>query len=188
MDKREERLYQILQATITVLSKEGAEKLSMRKVAKVAGLSLSNLQYYYKDKDALLIAAVQHYFESCQEELTQELNVLKFESEPSITIYLQKLLDLLLMNGKSNDHLMMFQEIWALSSRNKELQKAVEIYYSNYCVWMMELISSFSKKPEVILSLLVPYAEGYSIVSNVLPLDKEKVIEMLIQIILNLTE
>jgi AcrR family transcriptional regulator len=66
MDKKEERLNHILQATITILSKEGAEKLSMRKVAKAVNLSLSNLQYYYRDKDILLIATVKYYFESCK--------------------------------------------------------------------------------------------------------------------------
>lgn len=186
MDKKEERLNQILQATITILSSEGAEKLSMRKVAKSAALSLSNLQYYYKDKDTLLFATVKHYFESCKEELTAELNQLQIESEPSIKTFLEKLLDLLLLNGKSNAHLMMFQEIWALSSRNKELEIAVETYYKNYCNWMVSLIATFSEKPEVVVSLLVPYAEGYSILSNVLPLNKENVIQMLVKIILDL--
>jgi AcrR family transcriptional regulator len=185
MDKKEERLSNILQATITILSKEGAEKLSMRKVAKVANLSLSNLQYYYRDKDLLLIATVRYYFESCKEEVTQEINLLTAESIPSTEDFILKLLNMLLVEARSNEQVLMFQEIWTLSARNEELEKAVEAYYKNYCIWLIDLISKFSKEPEAIVSLLVPFVEGYTIVSNVLPLDKEKVILMLVKLILN---
>jgi AcrR family transcriptional regulator len=186
MDKKTERLNQILLATITILSKEGAEKLSMRKVAKIANLSLSNLQYYYRDKNLLLIATVKYYFESCKEEVTEAINHLTSESKPSTEVFLSKLLNMLLEYGKSSDQIMMFQEIWTLSSRNKELETAVETYYKNYCLWLIDLISKFSKEPEAIVSLLVPYAEGYAIVSNVLPLKKEKIIQMMVNLILSM--
>ncbi|MBB5622853.1 AcrR family transcriptional regulator [Pedobacter cryoconitis] len=186
MDKKEERLNQIILATINILSEEGADQLSMRKVAKAANLSLSNLQYYYRDKDLLLIATVEQYFQSCKEEVTHTLNVLKAESTPSIEVFLEKLLNLLLLNGKSNNQTMMFQEIWALSSRNDELKQAVETYYKNYCTWMVDLIAAFSKQPGEVVSLLVPYAEGYTIVGTVLPLNKESVIKLLVKLVLKM--
>lgn len=186
MNKREDRIKQILLATVTILSKEGAEQLSMRKVAKAAQLSLSNLQYYYKDRNILLTATVQYYFESCQEEITEALNQLKAECATSAEVFLRKLLNMLLINGKSSQQIMMFQEIWAMSSRNQELVLAIETYYKNYCMWMIDLISSFSKHPETIASLLVPYAEGYAVVSNILPLAKKRVIDMLVKVILDL--
>jgi AcrR family transcriptional regulator len=186
MDKKEERLNHILQATITILSKEGAEKLSMRKVAKAVNLSLSNLQYYYRDKDLLLIATVKYYFESCKEEVTNAINLLTAESILSTETFLLKLLNMLLVEGKSNDQVLMFQEIWTLSARNEELEKAVETYYKNYCLWLTDLISMFSREPEVIVSLLVPFVEGYTIVNNVLPLDKERIIQMMVKLILNM--
>jgi AcrR family transcriptional regulator len=186
MDKKEERLNHILQATITILNKEGAEKLSMRKVAKIANLSLSNLQYYYKDKDLLLIATVKYYFESCREEVTQAINLLTAKSTPSTDVFLVKLLNMLMIEGKSNDQVLMFQEIWTLAARNKELEKAVETYYKTYCLWLIDLIARFSKEPEAIVSLLVPFVEGYTIVNNVIPLDKEKVIQMMVKLILSM--
>jgi AcrR family transcriptional regulator len=188
MDKKEERLKHILQATITILSNEGAEKLSMRKVAKVADLSLSNLQYYYRDKDLLLIATVKYYFESCKEEVTHAVSLMTAESMPSTEKFLEKLLNMLLVEAKSNDQVLMFQEIWTLSARNDELEKAVETYYKNYCIWLIDLISMFCKEPEVIVSLLVPFVEGYTIVSNVLPLDRERIIQMMVKLILNMSK
>lgn len=186
MDKKEERLNQIISATIEILSKEGSDKLSMRKVAKAANLSLSNLQYHYKDRDVLLIATVKHYFQSCQEEVTASLNLLKTKSTPSTEVFLEKLLNLLLLNGKSNNDIMMFQEIWALSSRNNELKNAVETYYKNYCIWMIDLISAFSKQPEEVVTLLIPYVEGYAIVGTVLPLNKESIIKLLVKLVLEI--
>ena len=186
MEKKEERLSQILLATINILSNEGAEKLSMRKVAKIANLSLSNLQYYYKDKDMLLSATVEFYFESCQKEVTQAIKILTAESTPTKEVFLEKVLNMLLIDGKTRDQILMFQEIWTLSARNKELQKAVETYYKTYCLWLIDLVSRFCKNPEAVVSLLVPFVEGYTIVNNVIPLDKAKIIEMMIKIISNM--
>ena len=186
MDKKEERLNQILKATINILSEEGADQLSMRKVAKAANLSLSNLQYYYKDRDLLLIATTQHYFQTCKEEVIHTLNLLKAESTPSLEVLLEKLLNLLLLDGKANSQTRMFQEIWALSSRNNELQQAVETYYKNYCIWMVELIAAFSAHPERIVSLLVPYAEGYAIVGTVIPMSKDSIIPLIVKFVLQI--
>ncbi|WP_286861442.1 MULTISPECIES: TetR/AcrR family transcriptional regulator [Sphingobacterium] len=183
MDKKEERLNQILSTTITLLIKEGAENLSMRKVAKNANLSLSNLQYYYKDKDLLLIATVEFYFESCKKELTKAIKLLTAENMPDKDVFLEKVLSMLLIDGRSNHQTLMFQEIWTLASRNKELQNAVETYYKTYCLWMIDLVAAFCSKPEEIVSFLIPFVEGYTIVNNVIPLTKEKVIEMMVKLI-----
>lgn len=188
MDKKEERLDQILQTTITILSNEGADKLSMRKVAKMANLSLSNLQYYYRDRDVLLIATVKFYFESCKEEVTQAIKVLTAESTPTKKVFFEKVLNMLLIEGKSSEKILMFQEIWTLSARNKELEKAVEVYYKTYCFWLIDLVSLFSNEPEAILSLLVPFVEGYTIVNNVIPFDKERIIKMMVKLITSMSE
>lgn len=183
MEKKEERLNQILSATIAILIREGAEKLSMRKVSKNAHLSLSNLQYYYKDKDMLLIATVEFYFESCKKELTEAIKILTAESTPDKDIFLEKVLNMLLVDGRSGHQVLMFQEIWTLASRNSELKNAVETYYKTYCLWLIDLVSLFCKKPDEIVSFLIPFVEGYTIVNNVIPISKEKIIEMMVKLI-----
>lgn len=184
MDKKEERLNKILSTTIDILIKEGAENLSMRKVAKNASLSLSNLQYYYKDKNLLLIATVEFYFESCKKELSHAIKLLSVDSTPDKDVFLKKILNMLLIDGRSSHQTLMFQEIWTLAARNRELQDAVETYYKTYCLWMIDLVSTFCKKPDEIVSFLIPFVEGYTIVSNVIPLTKERVIEMMVKLIL----
>ncbi|MCY0969333.1 TetR/AcrR family transcriptional regulator [Chryseobacterium wangxinyae] len=183
MDKKEERLNKILETTIDLLIKEGAENLSMRKVAKNAGLSLSNLQYYYKDKNLLLIATVEFYFESCKNELSQAIKLLSSDSAPDKNVFLEKILNMLLVDGRTSHQTLMFQEIWTLAARNKELQVAVETYYKTYCLWLIDLVSKFCKNPDEIVSFLIPFVEGYTIVSNVIPLKKDGVIEMMVKLI-----
>lgn len=183
MDKKGERLNKILSTTIDLLTKEGAENLSMRKVAKNADLSLSNLQYYYKDKNRLLIATVEFYFESCKKELSHAIKLLSVDSTPDKDVFLEKILNMLLIDGRSSHQTLMFQEIWTLAARNRELQDAVETYYKTYCLWMIDLVSTFCKKPDEIVSFLIPFVEGYTIVSNVIPLNKEGVIEMMVKLI-----
>lgn len=183
MDKKEERLNQILSTTIDLMIKEGAENLSMRKVAKNANLSLSNLQYYYKDKDHLLIATVEFYFESCKKELTHAVKLLAADRAPDKDVFLEKVLSMLLIDGRSSHQTLMFQEIWTLASRNKQLQNATESYYKTYCLWMIDLLSGFYSKPEEIVSFLIPFVEGYTIVNNVIPSTKQKVIAMMVKLI-----
>lgn len=183
MDKKQERLNMILSSTIEMLIKDGAENLSMRKVAKNAGLSLSNLQYYYKDKNLLLIATVEFYFESCKKELSSAIKLLAVDSTLVKDAFLKKILNMLLIDGRSSHQTLMFQEIWTLASRNQELQGAVETYYKTYCLWMIDLVSKFCKKPDEIVSFLIPFVEGYTIVSNVIPLTKEGVVEMMVKLI-----
>jgi len=183
MHKKEERLHKILATTIAILTEQGAEKLSMRMVAKHANISLSNLQYYYKDKDLLFIATVEFYFESCKKELTQAIKLLTENSVPDKDTFLEKVLSMLLIDSKSSHQTLMFQEIWTLAARNEDLQHAVEAYYKTYCLWMINLVSKFCRKPEDVVNFLIPFVEGYTIVHNVIPLTKEKVITMMLRII-----
>lgn len=186
MEKKEARKIQIIQVTIALLSEEGADNLSMRKVAKSANISLSNLQYYYVNKDALLIATVEQYFKGCQEEVTQKLPPLGTENELSSAQFFEQLLELLLFNGKENRQTIMFREIAALSSRNKELDVAVDKYYKEYCTWLMELVCQYTPYPEKVISLIVPYLEGFANLGTTLPLSKIDCIKILLKCILGL--
>lgn len=178
MKKREDKINIIIQSTISLLQEEGAGNLSMRKVAERSVMTLSNLQYYYKDKDELLLATAAYYFKRCEEEVMKTWESLKmFEAFPEQK-FIREILSAILVEEGQNDFAM-FREIWALSLRNKALAESVHQYYRKYCVWLVELISSFSKCPEKVVALLVPYVEGYSIMGSAIPLDKKGTIDLL---------
>lgn len=186
MSKRLEKTNSIIQAVLSVLATEGTQKLSMRKVAEQLNMTLSNLQYYYKDKDQLLVAAVAYFFKLCQEDVEQAWTELKDHKDLSLEEFVRGMLALLLIGPESQDRFLLFKEIRSLALRNEELQRAMDQYYTDYCDWFVTLWSAFSSQPESIVALLVPYTEGYGIVGNTLPLKREQLIDLLAPIILKL--
>ncbi|MCO1463791.1 TetR/AcrR family transcriptional regulator [Burkholderia multivorans] len=65
---RERRIQQILLAATEIFRDEGYAGFTTRKVAAKAGLTLSNLQYYFPDKDELLSAIIQNFLQGFLDE------------------------------------------------------------------------------------------------------------------------
>src|SRR5437867_12978254 len=53
------RREQIVRATIRCLARDGYSGLTMKKVARAAGVSQGILHYYFADKRAILVAALE---------------------------------------------------------------------------------------------------------------------------------
>jgi DNA-binding transcriptional regulator YbjK len=53
----DERRWEILDAVFTVVDTEGAQQVTIRRVAAVAGVSVGRVQHYFPTKDALLTGA-----------------------------------------------------------------------------------------------------------------------------------
>lgn len=186
MSKREEKTSNIIQAVLAVLAQEGMEGLSMRRVADQLGMTLSNLQYYYKDKDQLLMAAIAHFFKICEIEVGKTWESLKTNDTLSPEQFIREILETLLPKPDAPDPLVLFKEIRALASRNKPLEEVLNEYYENYSKWLTALFSSFFKNAEAIVAVLVPYAEGYGIVGKTLPVKRSETIDLLVKITLQL--
>jgi AcrR family transcriptional regulator len=182
MGKRAEKTHTIIQTTIKILREEGAGGLTMRKVAKLSEIRLSNLQYYYKDKDALLEATIDDYFRENEIQVAQSLA--KLPNDISFADLLKLILEEALIDGNSSERCAMFREVWALATKMPTIDALVRSYYQQYNNWLCEQFTPYSQQPAIIVSLLMPYIEGYSLMGNALPISKEKVIEGLIQMIL----
>lgn len=57
----------VYQAVLCVLSEYGLERLTMKEVARAAGIATGTLYNYFKDKDALLVYAAEELFEQLYE-------------------------------------------------------------------------------------------------------------------------
>lgn len=182
MGKRTEKTAKIIQTTIQLLCVEGAGGLTMRKVAKLSEIRLSNLQYYYKDKEALLEATIEDYFRQNEEEVTQ--NIAQLPDNIPLEHLLKIILETALIDGNSSPRCAMFREIWALATKMPTIDHLVRSYYQQYNNWLCNQFAPYSKDAATIVSLLMPYVEGYSLMGNALPISKEKVIQGLIQMIL----
>lgn len=182
MSKRTEKTRTIIKNTVQLLRVEGAGGLTMRKVAKLSEIRLSNLQYYYKDKDALLEATIDDYFRQNEEQVTQ--NIANFPDNIAFVDLLRLILEEALIDGNSSERCAMFREIWALASKMPNIDALVRSYYQQYNNWLCQQFAPYSQQPAIIVSLMMPYVEGYSLMGNALPISKEQVIEGLIQMVL----
>lgn len=184
MSKRKDIVKIIIEQTILVLGNEGSSGLTLRKVAANSGISLSNLQYHFPDRTKLLQATTEHFFKVCEETVRQELKAIEPKDHDSTDRFLKKLLGILIVEDVDDYYHGVFREIWTLSLKNKELGETLMHFYKDYAHWLSRLIAGFTKHPDKIASLLIPYADGYSIMGKALPLSRKEIINMLLKIVL----
>lgn len=110
-----------------ILVDEGYEGFVFRRIAKEAGITAGNLQYYFKTKrellSAVLLEEMHRYEESYKEIITASSN-----QETAIN----NLIDFLfqdICNGPTSD---IWHVAWALSDHDKELEKFVDDWYLHY--------------------------------------------------------
>lgn len=114
-EKGYERARDILQAAREIFAAEGYGGLSMRRVAARAGISLSNVQHYYRSKDALVEAVLLDTLNQFQEKIDRITASMADASRvdqflSAVDMFLEEL-GAPLMRG-------MFFEFWALATRN----------------------------------------------------------------------
>ena len=170
MSKKKAKTEKILDVSIELLKSEGDFGITMRKVATLADMSLSNVQYYFKNKDALLIAMADRYFQQCLDEISSQPELAEQQD-------LKPLVHAFLVHGlEISDMCRIFREYWALSTRNE----AIEGYLSKYYQTLAGILSDKLKHLAVdesslgkAVSIFIPYVEGYSITAKSLPQDFE---------------
>lgn len=185
MSKRKDIVKVIIEQTSLILKDEGSSGLTMRKVATNSGITLSNLQYHFPDRTKLLQSTTEHFFKACEEIILGELKAIEPKDADSTDRFIKKLVNLLIISDMDDYLHGIFREIWALSLRNKELEETLLHFYRNYANWLSRLIAGFTKHPDKISSLLIPYADGYSITGRALPLSRKEVVNMLVEIVLD---
>ncbi|MFL6675603.1 MAG: TetR/AcrR family transcriptional regulator [Massilia sp.] len=117
------RAHEILQAARELLAAEGYAGLSMRRVAAVAGMTLSNVQHYYPSRDLLLEALLLYTMDVFQAKMdgiaaamTDRSRLDRFLS--TVDMFLEEITDPV-------THAIFF-EIWALASRNQFASKLMD--------------------------------------------------------------
>ena len=159
----------ILEAAIDLLVEAGGAKLTMRKVAERAGLSLGNLQYHFPTRDALMAALLDHFLEQYEASLAGG-------AAPSGE--LAKDLErqfLVIFTGPQYERCSaVFKALWAEAQHNPEMKVAMDAYYKRltkfYMVFFADVAGLPPKAPELklVVSMLVPMLEGYCITGNVM--------------------
>lgn len=74
-DVSEERIAQIIEASLTVFAREGFAQARMEDIAKTAGLGKGTVYLYFKSKDAIIVAMLKWFFQrDMQQALAQPLS------------------------------------------------------------------------------------------------------------------
>ena len=176
----------IIDCALSILRDKGYGGLSMRQVANKAGISLSNLQFYFKNKDELLAGMIDFYFERCSALFDNHLDSVK-SLQP--TAQIRSIISWGLEGGEEIKEICkIFRELWAIASRNQNVRDHLEIYYKDYANKLTEVFSTASVDTgslNKVVSLLLPYFEGYAILGPALPLERAQVHEVLVEFVLD---
>lgn len=166
----------ILASALDLLKESGDAGLTMRQLANRADMRLSNVQYYFKSKNDVLIAMVESYFDDCIEDLRQLTgDVDKTDIRARARVMIKSGLS---HGSHLSDICRIFRELWAISSRSPEIEAAMQAYYRRFS----EMVSVFILGTEAntaqrnrVSAMLIPYFEGYSITAKSLSVQSDEI-------------
>ncbi|HDR9761029.1 TPA: TetR/AcrR family transcriptional regulator [Burkholderia cepacia] len=125
----------ILASAIEIFAAEGYGGLSMRKVATSAGLALSNLQHYFPTREDLFAAIITETIA----EYSGNYESIRIDASLSPEQRLEKLVRLLIEDGKQPRTQSLFVNFWALAQMQEFARKSMEDAY----LFQRRMISGF---------------------------------------------
>ncbi len=173
MGKRgEQKVARIIGCALELLTESGDQGLTMRQVAARAGMSLSNVQYYFTNKDALLLGLLDFYLAETLAGMEAQLANAPTEGPDRFRTVIAQSFD----NPELEPVCRVFKEIWAIAERNPVLHEHLMDYYRRYVALLTAELQGIQPDcpPERIdqaVSLILPTIEGYAITRDALPLD-----------------
>lgn len=177
----------IIDCTIEVLREHGEQGLSVRKVAAKAGMSLGNLQFYFNNKDELLIGVVDTYFERCYADYSKRLILRAPKSK-------QEVIEFLVNYGMDYAHSEIgevFRALWGMANRNEGIRERLHEYYRVYGEELTQQLTPFAKNPISIprvVSLLISYFDGHGMITCPMPVNTQETVQLLVHIVDSLLE
>ena len=135
--KGEDRVVAILEAARHTLIENGYSGFTMRKIARKAGISLGNITYYYKTKDAIfydLLDAVAEAYEAAWDKIVLDEHLSDEEK-------LFHLLEHIILDLGERDTTHFFPELWALANHDDYAAENMNRLYSRGRKVIDELIA-----------------------------------------------
>lgn len=172
----------IIDCTLDILRDGGEQGVSMRKVAAKAGMSLGNLQYYFKSKDELFAGVIREYFGRC----SGHFNAALAERRPEGRLETIRFLVEYGMDYADSEIAKVFRELWGIAARNRSVENHLHEYYRAYADALVEMLVPYAKTPaaaSTVASFLIPFYEGYGMISSPLPSDRREMAEGLVRMV-----
>lgn len=127
-DRGRQTVEVILDAAVRVIIEEGYAGLSLRRVAERSEIRLSNLQYYFPNREGLLEAVMSREFvqRSIEFEAALGRSQLKPKGRFLATI------DFVLKDQDSAESCVLFWELWAMAVREPAVATVMDDFYARY--------------------------------------------------------
>ena len=174
----------IIDCALELLKTQGDHGVTMRQVAQRSEMSLSNAQYYFKNKDELLKAMADRYFGICIEDIRNKAII---PEQGDINAELSGMLMEFLKHGlEVSEMCRIFREYWAIATRNKVIEQYLTDYYKSMIETLSNNLEAVAANPAALykaVSLIIPYVEGYTITAKALPIDIEETNRMLVTMV-----
>ncbi|MES9993997.1 MAG: TetR/AcrR family transcriptional regulator [Candidatus Thiodiazotropha sp.] len=185
--KQNPKIEKIVDCGLLLLKTEGDYGVTMRQVAVKAEMSLSNVQYYFKNKDELLKAMADRYFNACIEDVEGLDSIASNKKQKQA---LSKMLKSFLSHGlEISEMCHIFREYWAIATRNEEIQRYLRDYYVSLSAVLADKLRPLATNENTLseaVSIIIPYVEGYSITALSMPKDINQVADILTDTVLGL--
>lgn len=138
--KRERRIADILAAAALVLQEEGYAGFATRRVAARAGITLSNLQYYFSTKDELLGVVVGTFLQSYLDDYAALASVPGRSAQQRCAALMERLfLDIAVVSARK-----MLFETWALAQHESYAAELMRDAYATYRRIFVRLLSEIN--------------------------------------------
>lgn len=168
-EQKRQKVSAIFAMALSMLREGGVERLTMRALAERLDMSLSNLQYHYKNKDILLAALLTSFLD--------EYLQTSWRQGGRGQGKLEEIFHAILTHPSYEDCAVVFKEVWALSHRNPALETALAEYYTQVRDLLAHMVRSSEPDtctPETALKvagILLPFFEGYCVTRSAVSPD-----------------
>ena len=134
--KGKQRVEKILKAAKDILIEMGYSGLTMRNIAKRAGTTVGNLQYYYPNKDRLLQELLEYAVHGFFEHFESIVEDMHKKPEDKLRAYIECIFDAFPNEEKGK----FYPEFWALSNHDTKAAELMENMYERGMVTLTSII------------------------------------------------
>ena len=134
---------------------------------------------------------IDFYLTQCAE-MAAQIGIKDTGKSGSKKAELAMMIHQLLDNDEMRSLCRTFREFWAMATRNSTIDDYLHHYYLQCANYLSTTIGPYAKcnpvKVQKIVSLLIPYFEGYTLTSAAVPLNSRQIAELLSHLIMQIIE
>ena len=132
----QETAQRILDVARRLFMEEGHSKLTMRRIAKAAGMSPGNLSYYYPTRADLLADLLQYVIDG----YIRQFETLRDEASDDADEQFRAVLGFVFNDLGTRETTLFFPELWVLANRDDWIAQQMEKMYAQYRAILVDVI------------------------------------------------